>query len=308
VKYSTPENLWLPKSRENLNPETVRIIKKVLDKIPQLPVSVQKIIEMTSYIDIGAKELAEVALTDPVLSSKIITLVNSAYYGLNRRIDDLRVAIVLIGFNAVQNIAIQNRFLQILESYDDSLYDREKLWVHSYLVSICAESFISDDNPQRMGILMTMGILHDIGKFALYEIGKMMKKKGIKIPSLDDIPSDTHLLKKEEIFFGVNHSTISGILASKWNLSERISTVLEYHHYPSFFAIHKVPPKYLEDIIVICLADLVVNRFMGEGIQLPEPHHTFFDVLGLKPPIENLLTDELISKLLKAREFVHSLA
>ena len=302
------EKLWLPKSRENLNPETMRIIKKVLDKIPQLPVSVQKIIEMTSNVDIGAKELAEVALTDPVLSSKIISLVNSAYYGLNHRIDDLRVAIVLIGFNAVQNIAIQNRFLQILDSYDDSLYDREKLWVHSYLVSVCAESFISDDNPQRMGILMTLGILHDIGKFALYEIGKMMKKKGLKLPSLDNISTDTYLLHKEEIFFGVNHAIVGGMLANKWNLSEKICNVIEYHHYPSFFAVNKVPPEYLEDIIVICLADIIVNRFMGEETQLPEPHHTFFDVLGLKPPIENLLTDKLISKLSKAREFVQSLA
>ncbi len=170
------EKLWLPKSRENLNPETVKIIKKVLDKIPQLPVSVQKIIDMTINIDIGAKELAEVALTDPVLSSKIISLVNSAYYGLNHRIDDLRVAIVLIGFNAVQNIAIQNRFLQILDSYDDSLYDKEKLWVHSYLVSVCAESFISDDNPQRMGILMTLGILHEWRNPSIYRRSYMWQQ------------------------------------------------------------------------------------------------------------------------------------
>ena len=94
MKYSTPKSLWLPKSRENLSPEAVRIIRKALDKIPQLPVSVQKIIEMATDMDIGAKELAEVALTDPVLSSKILTMVNSAYYGINRRIDDLRVAIV----------------------------------------------------------------------------------------------------------------------------------------------------------------------------------------------------------------------
>ncbi len=70
----------------------------------------------------------------------------------------------------------------------------------------------------------------------------------------------------------------------------------------------KVPPEYFEDIIVIYLADFVVNRFMGENIQLPEPHNTFFDVIGHKPPLKNLITDELISNLSKAREFVHSLA
>ena len=52
MEYSTPENLWLPKSRENLNPEAVRIIKQVLDKIHKLPVSVQKIIEMAADMKI----------------------------------------------------------------------------------------------------------------------------------------------------------------------------------------------------------------------------------------------------------------
>ena len=82
---------------------------------------------MASDMDIGAKELAEVALTDPVLSSKILRLVNSSYYSLNRRIDDLKIVIVLIGFNAVQNIAIQGRFLKAFEKFEGDIYNRESL-------------------------------------------------------------------------------------------------------------------------------------------------------------------------------------
>ena len=116
-----PEHVWSPQKRENINAETIRIIRKVLNKIPQLPVSVQKIIEMSTNMDIGAKELAEVATTDPVLSSKILTMVNSAYYGLNRKIDKIRVAIVLLGFDAIRSIAIQNRFLQSIKYHQNIL-------------------------------------------------------------------------------------------------------------------------------------------------------------------------------------------
>ena len=62
------KHVWIPRTRKDLNPETIKLVNKVIDKIPQLPVSVQKIIEMASDMDIGARELAEVALTDPVLS------------------------------------------------------------------------------------------------------------------------------------------------------------------------------------------------------------------------------------------------
>jgi HD-like signal output (HDOD) protein len=302
------EHVWIPKSRKNLSPETIQIINKVLDKIPTLPISVQKIIEMASDMDIGAKELAEVALTDPVLSSKIITMINSAYYSLNRHVDDLRVAIVLIGFNAVRNIAIQSRFLQVLDDViENKLYDREKLWIHSYLVSVCAETFLKDDNPRRVGVLMTMGILHDIGKFALYGIAKMMEKKGIKFSAIEDSSHDTYLLEREERLVGVNHAIIGGMLANRWNLSDKIRAVLEYHHFPSFFKMSEIPSPYLEDITAICLADLAVNCFLMENIRLPEPHRAFFEILGLKPPIENILTIEMKTILSKAVEFVRSL-
>ncbi len=162
-------------------------------------------------------------------------MINSAYYALNRKIDNIRVAIVFLSFDTIRSIAIQNRFLRELSEVDEvGLYNREDLWIHSYLVSVNAEALTSNEDPLQMGVLVTMGILNDIGKFALYNIGMMMREKGFTSPFLNDISPNTSLLKMEEILFGVNHSIISGMLVCKWNLSERISTVLEYHHYPSF--------------------------------------------------------------------------
>jgi HD-like signal output (HDOD) protein len=308
MRYA-PTTGWFPKTRKNLAPETLRIIREVLDKIPRLPISVRKIIEMAADMDIGAKELAEVALTDPVLSSKILTQVNSAYYSLNRKIDDLRVAIVLIGFNAVRNLAIQDRFLQILGEEDDvSLYDRERLWLHSYLVSVCAESFARSDDPRRSGILMTQGILHDIGKFALYVMGTLMRKKGLKLMYSGSDDTSSNLLKWEERVFGVNHTVIGGMLGAKWNLSERVCSALELHHHPSFFDISDIPPAYLDDVCIISVADSLVNRFLGEPVDIPEPQPEFLEALGRKGPVGSLLTVELKAKLAKAGEFVGSLA
>ena len=64
------ETVWIPRTRQTLDPETIRIMRKVLNAIPPLPISVMKVIEMATDMDIGAKELAEVALTDPALTSK----------------------------------------------------------------------------------------------------------------------------------------------------------------------------------------------------------------------------------------------
>jgi HD-like signal output (HDOD) protein len=302
-----PESLWIPKKRRDLNHATLKIINKVLDRIPPLPVSVKKIIDMASDMDIGAKELAEVALTDPVLSSKILRLVNSAYYSLNHRIDDLKIAIVLIGFNAVQNIAIQGRFMQAFSKSGGEIYNHENLWIHSYLVSVCTELVFGSDNPRKMGILMTLGILHDIGKFALNGIGEMMREKGYEFSRIDNIDSTNPVLNTEESILGVNHSIIGGMLTNKWNLSDRICTVVEYHHFPSYYGIKEIPAEYLEEISAICISDILVNNFLDSTAKIPTPHRVFFEILGIKPQIDNLLTDELKLKLLRAKEFVCSI-
>ena len=100
-------------------------------------------------------------------------------------------------------------------------------------------------------------MLHDIGKFALYTIGMHAKRMGMKAHGLHDMSPNASLLEKEERLFGVNHAIVGGMLAQKWNLSDRISSVLEYHHFPSFFPIEDVPEDYRENVASVSIADII---------------------------------------------------
>lgn len=302
---SQGKEVWVPLRYADLSPDRLKAIGGVLDTIPALPVSVQEIIQLAAETACGAKEIAEVAASDPVLVSNILMTVNSSYYSLSHKIDNLRLAIVLLGFKEVRNIAIQcglNYTFKGLAKIKG--FDTRNLWIHSNLVSVCAESFSSEDDPQRGGILLTMGMLHDIGKYALFAIGMIMKRNGVDGPKTEVLSHATHLMEKEELYFGVNHAVVGGLLARKWNLSERIVTVLECHHYPSFYGISEIPSDYLEDITSICIADLVVNQMSHPGMKLKYPHPVFFSTIGIDPNIQNFLTPELERKLIKARNML----
>ena len=297
------ENVWVPDTREQFGQEKLRIISAVLNKIPALSLSVRRIIEMAGDKNVDSRELVEVASADPVLASKILMMVNSSYYGLNRKIDNLRLAIVLLGFNEVRDIAIQLGFLQVVgKSEFKSMYDPKGLWTHSYLVSVCAETFSGDDDPKREGVLMTMGIMHDIGKFALSAIGEMMEKKGVKSGAGKDVNPDIPNLANEQNIFGVNHNIIGAMLVEKWNLSERASDVIEFHHHPSYFSKDSINSDFIEDIAIICISDSIVNRISGVNKYLREPAPFCFEVLGINPSLEDIITPELETKIEKARE------
>ena len=300
---------WQPKKFEEIPTEKIKVLESVLSKMPDLPLSVQKIITVTKDDNVTANQLAEIVSSDPVLVSKILTTINSTYYGINKKIDNLRLAIVLLGFNEIKKISLYFGLSAISAGmYNTSIYNKKKIWEHSFLVSVVAEQFAEEDNTQQAGTLSTIGILHDIGKFALLILELVMRKKGLIIPKEIIIDKQMPLTEKEERIFGVNHSMIGRMLANKWNLSERIKAVLEYHHYPLYFGFDSVPVEYKEDVAHICLSDIIVNLMMDEDGSYSEPDISGFQPFGYNPPIRSLITPQIRASYDKGLSFMASLS
>lgn len=300
----SPGDIWVPLRRRDLSAETLRHLELMLERVPDLPVSVQRIIGMVSDPDCDSRAIAEVASADPVLVSQILMMVNSSYYGLSRKIDNLRLAIVLLGLNEVRNIAVRCGFSRVMDQFGGSIPDTRSLWAHSCLVSLCAEALVGEEDPQRAGVVLTMGMLHDIGKFALYTIGVLMQRKGIRPPGASDIPRDISLLEKEERLFGANHAVIGGLLAERWNLSVRIRSVLECHHHPSFFGVSEIPSEYVEDVAAVCIADLMANRASHPEEPVKAPHRLYYDLLGLDPEQDREIPPGVAEKFEQVRTLI----
>lgn len=295
---------WKPLRYEEVPEDVLSNVNDVIDKIPPLPVHVQKILKIVSDIDSDAQEIAKLASSDPVLVSKILTIVNSSYYGLSQRVDDLRLAIVLLGFSEIRKIALQSGFSQALGKgniYHG--YDTRNLWFHSYQVSVCCETLAPGDK-QYAGTLLTMGLLHDIGKFVLYNIAVMMKRMGRQPAAADSLSADMPLMALEEKLFRVNHCITGELLAKKWGLPERIWQVVKYHHYPSYFPDEEIPEDVLKYVAAVSLADLAINEMNDEKTVPIEPPEDYYKMIGFKPPIDNLLDNERREKIKKAGSFL----
>ncbi len=297
---------WQPIRKQDVPPQIMETVQAVVDKLPDLPLSVNKIIEMASDDNTDMSELVELVSSDPTLVSNILRVVNSSYYGLSHKTDNLHLAIVLLGFAEVRKIALKNYVSQTVGGKEIKGYDTKELWEHSYLVSTCAEIFSPEDDQQLRGTLMTLGLLHDVSKFALYPLAVMLKEKGIRPKRTSELSESSYLLEKEEALFEVNHAIVGSLLAKKWKLSDRFISVLEYHHYPSFFDRGEIPDEYIHEITAISLADYLVHVYTDTANILPMPMPEFFNIAGVKPSPEDILTSETVAKLDKAKIFMGS--
>jgi len=207
-------------------------VKRIIEDIPNLPTLpgvYLQIIHLTSNSRSSVRDISRVISADPALSSKILKLVNSAYYGFPRQISTITHALVILGFAEIRNIAFT---ISVVRTFWNSsgfeIFDREKFWNHSLGCALAAKTLAKTLRYRVSGKAFTVGLIHDIGKIILDQYMH---------PSFAEILSKVHseqmsMWEAEKIILGFTHAEIGAYLARKWSLPEEIEEAIRYHHTP----------------------------------------------------------------------------
>ena len=256
------------------------MIKELLDVVSEIPTPdalIQQIISTASNPNTSAKELEKVISMDVGLSTKILKLVNSAYYGLPRKITKLSEAIVIVGFKTVRNLALSVFTYSALHSRT-TFIDHDKLWSHFMLTSILSEQISKNIGFMNREEVFLAGLMHDIGKLAIdlifptyiLELSKASKELGIP-------------MFKIEYELGVeSHTEIGAELLRIWKFPQEYVDVAYLHQKPSL----NPDSPYIEMCCIVHLADLYSNILipgtsLSYGNSYLDP--IVFQILGIKP-------------------------
>lgn len=215
-------------AKSGVFPKSPQEVVENLGEIAMLPQVVMKVLDMTNSTRATTQELEEVIGQDQGLTSKVLTLANSSYYGLPRRVSSLREAVMFLGFRAVRNIAMTascyNMFIG--KSDSQSLLKRQ-IWKHSVDTSLLTRlvcAFAPDVVPDEA---FAAGLLHDIGKTVLEQY---YPQATLQVVHTAERLGIRHHEAEEQIL-GFNHADLGLALALHWNLPTVLVEALGYHHY-----------------------------------------------------------------------------
>jgi putative nucleotidyltransferase with HDIG domain len=206
-------------------------IQAYIDRMPSLSTTVIKVLETCNDPRASANDLQRVISLDPVLTARVLKLINSAYYSLGVPITSLARAIVMLGVNTVKNLALSFAILKNLKSNGSfSVFSSEEFWTHSLCVGVIAKSLaaVKGNTPQGLEAFFVAGLLHDLGKIPLSrqfpeEYHRAWKTAG----------KDQGTLRHSEIkFLGMDHCTVGCMIAKKWHLGTTLVETLSHHHNP----------------------------------------------------------------------------
>ena len=216
-------------------PVKLEHVLRRIQALPPLPTSAMRVIALTKNPATSAKELENVIAQDPALAAGMLRQANSAYYGYARRISSLQEAIVVLGFQATQGLAMASAVAPILKTqlvgYE---IEQDGLWKHSMLTAMAARSLCRKLKLPFGDIAFTAGLLHDIGKLVIsiyvQEVGAYLIEK-VSAAKLSYV-------ELEEKVIGYNHATVGGFLAKGWNLPGDLVESISFHHAPSLAKNH----------------------------------------------------------------------
>ncbi|MBT3256776.1 MAG: HDOD domain-containing protein [Deltaproteobacteria bacterium] len=208
------------------------VLKKIyskIDEIPTLPAVVPKLLGVMERGGANASDIAGTISTDPALSSKILKVANSAYYGFSQEILSLKLAMPLLGRNMVKSLALSIGVIQSLPSHKKSPNFSDKgLWVHGLAVATLMQElgkrFNNGGNTEHFFIT---GLLHDIGKVVLNQYFNEFFQEALAEVHNEGIAG---LHNAESRLIGFDHGEIGAILLTRWKFPDVISDSIAAHH------------------------------------------------------------------------------
>ncbi len=205
-----------------------RSLERAIEEMPTVSPVLGRIQEMTNQIDVSPKELVQVIALDPVLTGKVIHLVNSSFYGLTHKARTLAQAVVLLGRNTVKNLAVSTAVLSTLALRKRSPIDPSEFWRHCLSTAVAAR-MIGRHRGVAAGDLETYfiaGLVHDLGKVVL-----MNAEPEAYTEVLAEAAALGLLLSfAESARFDCDHTRIGGVLARRWHLGPEVVDTIEGHH------------------------------------------------------------------------------
>lgn len=198
------------------------LINSIKD-MPAMPNVIMRALNIVKDPESSIKELASIISYDQSLSTKVLTLVNSAYYGFPQQITSINRALALLGMMKSKNIIVTVAMKPMLINQGD-----KELWIHSIKTAVGCEylaSYLKLMDPDEAFVI---GFLHDIGRIILsLKDAKLCEK----VKQVMDEGGD--LIETERTFFGTDHAQMGAILAKKWQLPILLTNTIKYHHNPN---------------------------------------------------------------------------
>lgn len=192
--------------------------------LPEVCLRIQQLAD-DPYADIS--EFAQLVAQDPALTTRLLKLVNSAYFGCSGRVDTISRAVNLVGIAELRNITLAMAALEVFGGFEHEHFDLLGYWRHSVYTALTARCLARRAGVLHAERLFTAGLLHDIGRLLIFNL---LPESAARIRQRTDQGMDTCEAERAEL--GFDHAEAGSALLELWRLPKELCVTVALHHAP----------------------------------------------------------------------------
>ncbi len=219
-------------TRDMLKNEHLARLLASVKSLPSLPSLYTELLTELSSEDSSIKGVAEIVSRDVAMTSKLLQLVNSAFFGLTRHVSNPANAVSLLGFDMIKTLVLSVKvFSQFEGCIHPENFSFSKLRQHSLLTGALARQIARIENADQFtqDNALAAGLLHDQGKLILAtnlaedysRVLFEMEKNELTIEAA------------EQMVLGADHAQVGAYLLGIWGLPDTLVEAARFHHDPS---------------------------------------------------------------------------
>jgi HD-like signal output (HDOD) protein len=232
--------------------EAKNIVFDSVKSLPTLPEIFHKVLVLVADEDASLKELSDLISYDQAISTRLLKVANSAYYGFMKKIATIQRAIVVLGFEEVKSLTLGIGLFNTMKRVKGSTsLNLHNFWLHSVGCALAGQNISQNAEGLEEGVAFTACLLHDIGKLVLDCFFIQHYSQVLKMVQLKEVS----LAEAETEMMGFNHADVGGWLCEKWKLPPLLSNPISFHH-----KVDEVDSKYILISSIVHLADILCKR------------------------------------------------
>lgn len=233
-----------------LDSEPLRKVVTSIGSLPSLPSIYYELIEEIESDDASIEKIGDIIAKDLSLTTKMLKLVNSPFFGRLQHICDPVRAVAFLGIDLVQAIVLMSSTFDGHKGFKG--FRIESLWEHA-MTTVAFTRIISENvgmNHETVQTAMIGGLLHDIGKLLIAanlpsRFSEILQRMTTQKISMSEAELD---------ILGTTHAAIGGYLLGVWGLPDLIIEAAAFHHAPAKENGDVFPP-----LVIIHMASCLAN-------------------------------------------------
>lgn len=207
-------------------------IQSRLGRCPSLPSlsSINKsLLDLVLNEQRYSAQIGEIIGRDPSLTSRLLRLVNSVYYGLSTPVTTIEDAVFYLGIRQIRQLVLVTPVIEDFQKLTlQCAFPWREFWQHCIGTGILTHEIASLARAVPEESDYIAGLVHDVGKIVMAWAfpDHFAEIHRIAILGTED------LVEIESRLLGIDHAELGALYLERHRLSELLIQTVRYHHVP----------------------------------------------------------------------------